>query len=85
MTALCPGPVRTEFADVAGIEAVESTPSFLWASAEDVAMAAVDGLESGERVVIPGAINEVGALFGRYSPRGLFLRAAGRFYPVGRD
>lgn len=85
VTALCPGPVKTEFVSVAGIEAADSTPSFLWAGAEDVAMAAVEGLERGERVVIPGAINEMGALVGRFSPRGLFLRAAGRFYPVGRE
>jgi short-subunit dehydrogenase len=86
VTALCPGPVRTEFVSVAGIEAVDSaTPDFLWASAERVAEAGVNGLASGERVVIPGAINELGAVVGRYTPRWLFLRAAARFYPVGRN
>ncbi|MBV9311917.1 MAG: SDR family oxidoreductase [Solirubrobacterales bacterium] len=85
VTALCPGPVKTEFAEVAGIAAADSTPSFIWASAEDVAESAVKGLDSGERVVIPGAINEVGAVVGRFTPRALFLRAAARFYPVGRD
>jgi uncharacterized protein len=85
VTALCPGPVKTEFAEVAGIGAAERTPSFLWASAQDVAETAVKGLDSGERVVIPGAINEVGAVVGRFTPRALFLRAAARFYPVGRD
>jgi short-subunit dehydrogenase len=86
VTALCPGPVKTEFMTAAGIEGIDSaTPEFLWASAEKVAEAAVRGLESGERVVIPGAINEVGAILGRYTPRWLFLRAAGRFYPVGRN
>ena len=84
VTALCPGPVKTEFAEVAGIGA-EDTPSFIWASAEDVAESAVNGLDKGGRVVIPGAINEAGALVGRYTPRGLFLRAAARFYPVGKD
>jgi uncharacterized protein len=86
VTTLCPGPVRTEFAEVAGIDALgDRTPSFLWADAGAVAEAGVGGLERGERVVVPGAINEVGAMFGRYTPRWLFLRAAGRFYPVGRD
>jgi short-subunit dehydrogenase len=85
-TALCPGPVRTEFMEVAGIEHVgETTPSFLWGTAEQVAEAGVAGLEAGRRVVIPGAINRVGALAGHYTPRGLFLRAAARFYPVGRE
>lgn len=86
VTALCPGPVRTEFVSVAGLEAVDAgTPAFLWATAEEVAEAAVRGLEKGTRVVIPGLLNELGAIVGRHSPRGLFLRAAGRFYPVGRD
>jgi short-subunit dehydrogenase len=71
---------------VAGMEGIDSaTPDFLWASPARVAEAAVAGLESGERVVIPGAINELGAILGRYTPRWLFLRAAGRFYPVGRS
>jgi uncharacterized protein len=85
VTALCPGPVKTEFAEVAGIGAADSTPSFLWASAEDVAESAITALDKGERVLIPGAINEVGAVVGRFTPRALFLRAAARFYPVGRD
>jgi short-subunit dehydrogenase len=86
VTALCPGPVRTEFSEVAGIQQLEtSTPSFLWATAESVAEAGVEGLESGRRVVIPGAINRLVAITGSYVPRALFLRAAGRFYPAGRE
>jgi short-subunit dehydrogenase len=85
VTALCPGPVRTEFAEAAGMTGVEAaTPKFVWATAPHVAQAAVRGLERNERVVIPGAINELGAIVGRHAPRGLFLRAASRFYPVGR-
>jgi short-subunit dehydrogenase len=35
VTALCPGPVRTEFTQVAGIESSEEkVPGFLWATAE---------------------------------------------------
>jgi uncharacterized protein len=86
VTALCPGPVRTEFASVAGFAAVEEgTPGFIWTTAEEVAEAAVRGLGSGDRVVIPGAINSVGAVAGRLTPRGLWLRLADRFYPVGRE
>ncbi len=86
VTALCPGPVRTEFVSAAGLGAVDSvTPEFLWASAEEVAEAAVRGLDRGSRVVIPGALNHAGAIVGRHAPRGAFLRALGRFYPVGQD
>ncbi len=86
VTALCPGPVRTEFMSVAGMEGIDSaTPGFLWASPGKVAEAGVQGLASGERVVIPGAVNELGAVLGRHVPRWLLLRAAARFYPVGRS
>jgi len=86
VTALCPGPVRTEFAEVAGIAKVEaSTPSFLWATAESVAEAGVRGLEAGHRIVIPGAVNRIGAIAGSYTPRALSLRATARFYPAGRE
>jgi short-subunit dehydrogenase len=86
VTALCPGPVRTEFAEIAGIGRLESsTPSFLWATAQSVAEAGVDGLRANRRVVIPGGLNRVAALGGHHAPRALFLRAAGRFYPAGRD
>jgi short-subunit dehydrogenase len=86
VTALCPGPVKTEFAEVAGIAELESsTPSFFWATPSDVAEAGLHGLETGRRVVIPGAINRLTAVAGSHTPHGLFLRAAARFYPVGRD
>jgi short-subunit dehydrogenase len=86
VTALCPGPVKTEFTSVAGMDSIDdSLPGFLWASAAEVAESAVGGLDSGDRVVIPGAINGVGAVLGRFTPRAFLLRAAGRFYPVGRE
>jgi uncharacterized protein len=86
VTALCPGPVRTEFAGVAGIEELEkTTPAFLWATAEDVAEAGVRGLEANDRVVIPGAVNRLTALAGRHTPRSVLLRGVKRFYPAGRD
>jgi short-subunit dehydrogenase len=86
VTALCPGPVRTEFTRVAGIKEIESTtPSFLWASAEDVADAGVRGLDRNDRVVIPGAMNRLTALAGQHTPRSVLLRGVARFYPAGRD
>ena len=74
VTALCPGPVKTEFADVAGIGGAEdSLPDFFWATAEEVAKAAVAGLEGGKRVVIPGLVNRAGAVSGQHTPRALAL------------
>ena len=86
VTVLCPGPVRTEFATVAGIDGIdESTPDFVWTTPDKVAEAAVRGLQRNDRVVIPGAINSIGAVAGRLTPRQLWLALADRFYPVGRE
>ncbi len=84
-TALCPGPVKTEFTDQhEGFNAASSTPDFVWMSAEDCARAAVKGLERGKRVVVPGVGNRIGALAGQHAPRSVLLAATRRFYPLGR-
>jgi short-subunit dehydrogenase len=84
-TALCPGPVKTEFVEVAGLGKTEADlPGFIWDDPQDVAKAGVRGLEKGKRVVIPGALNRAGAIAGQHSPRSLVLRLAGRLHPAGR-
>lgn len=81
VTAVCPGPVKTEFADVAGIAAAgERVPGFVWTPAEDVATAAVDGADRGRRVVVPGLLNRAGALSGQHAPRALALPLARRIW-----
>ena len=80
-TALCPGPVRTEFVEVAGVGgAEENLPGIFWTAVEDVARAAVDGADNGKRVVVPGLINRVGGLTGQHSPRMLALPFAKRLW-----
>ena len=67
VTALCPGPVETGFAEAAGFsedEATAALPKFLWVAAPEVARAAVDGLEKDKAVVIPG-IGQPGGSDGR--------------------
>ena len=55
LTAVCPGPVKTEFAQAAGIEhAEDQLPDLFWMTSEAIAKAAADGAESGKRVVVPG-------------------------------
>ena len=86
VTALCPGPVRTEFVEVAKLEQAEgSLPGFLWDDPESVAKAGIRGLERGKRVVIPGTFNRVGAVGGQYAPRSLLLRVVSRGHPAGRN
>jgi short-subunit dehydrogenase len=81
VSALCPGPVRTEFTQAAEIEsAEEQLPGVFWTSADAVAKDAVDGLEKGKRVIIPGLINRAGAITGQHAPRALLLPTAKRLW-----
>jgi hypothetical protein len=75
VTALCPGPVKSGFQDASGAhEFAKGLPKPLWRSPEQVAAAAVDGLERGKRIVVPGTANRVLAAVGRFSPRPVVLR-----------
>jgi short-subunit dehydrogenase len=73
MTALCPGPVATEFIEAGGFKHESPGPSFVYSTAKDVAKAAIDGAAKGKRVVIPGIGNRVGANLGRHGPRSVVL------------
>jgi short-subunit dehydrogenase len=76
-TLVTPGPVKTEFSQRAGVGDLEdSTPGFVWESAEDVALAAVDAMERGKRVVAPGIGAKLASTGGRFTPRGVLLPAA---------
>lgn len=84
VSALCPGPVHTGFGEAAGFdrqEAEDALPSFMWLPAADVARAAVDGLDRGHVVVIPGAANRVGAMFARLAPRRLLVPLLAKNHP----
>lgn len=83
VTALCPGPVDTEFADVAGLQSMfDAAPSFSKLSSAAVARAAVEGLEHGRRSVVPGLAIKAATLSGRLTPRSVLLPVMRRFYPV---
>ncbi|HEX2161360.1 MAG TPA: SDR family oxidoreductase [Thermoleophilaceae bacterium] len=83
-TALCPGPVKTEFIDVAGLaKEAAILPDFVWVSSPDVAEAGVDGLERGKGVVIPGLVNKATALGGHFTPRSVLLGLGRRVYRLG--
>ena len=73
MTALCPGPVKTEFTEAGGFRSESPGPSFIWSTAADVAKAGIEGAENGKRVVIPGIGNRVTANFGRHGPHSILL------------
>jgi uncharacterized protein len=82
VTAVCPGPVRTEFMDAAGMGDIdERTPGVIWMSPEDVARQAVQGAERDRRVVVPGTLQRATAIAGQHSPRALALPLLRRLWP----
>ena len=74
VTALCPGPVATEFAARAGI-GEGLAPGILTRSAEDVAEQGYRGLMQGRRVVVPGLPNKLVSILARLVPRRILLAA----------
>jgi uncharacterized protein len=76
VTALCPGPVETEFVAAAGFKKSkdEMGPSFVWATAKDVVEAGIEGADKGKRVVVPGWGNRAVALATQHTPRAVLLR-----------
>jgi uncharacterized protein len=78
VTALCPGPVQSEFQVRAGYK-----PGFdsavLNVSASDVAKAGYRGLMANKRAVLPGLGIKLVPLLLRLFPRGFILWAVGRF------
>lgn len=84
-TALCPGPVETEFVAASGLgeeQAGDALPKVMWVSAPDVAKAAIAGLAAGRGVVIPGAANRVVAGFAHLTPRRLLLPILAKQHPA---
>ncbi len=77
VTAFCPGPVTTEFQDVAGLsQRLRATPGAL--GAEAAARAAVSAADRGRAVVVPGRLQQAAALAVQLFPRALVRRASGR-------
>jgi short-subunit dehydrogenase len=88
-TALCPGPVKTEFGEAAGFTAAESEgalPSFMWEEADAVARCGVDAMEKGHPVAIPGTANRVGAALATVAPKRLLVSILAKQHPgLSRD
>ena len=83
--ALCPGPVHTEFQEVAKRPSgqPESGPEFVHVSVEQVVRDALAALEADRPLVIPGLAMKIGMFLVRITPMSI-LRWASRF-SVKRD
>jgi len=88
VTALCPGPVETGFAEAAGIDPEEmagAMPKVFWVPATEVAAVGVRGMDDNRAVAIPGLPNKVSAAFGWLSPRRVLLPVVAKQHPALRD
>lgn len=77
--ALCPGPTRTEFQQVASVEKA-GVPSFAYMDAPTVVRQAIDAAKRGKSLKINGLINALMAQSNRVAPRSLARRIAGAMF-----
>jgi len=76
VTALCPGSVATDFAQIAEMSDTESRlPKALVATAADTAAAGLSALDRNRRVSVPGWAPRALTFTGSHAPRALWLRA----------
>jgi len=76
VTALCPGPTRTEYGDVAGFGGNGLFDRVAMESPEVVA-AGLSGLDRNRAVVVTGLANKIGAISTRFAPRSVVRKIAG--------
>lgn len=84
VTALCPGPTESEFVSVASkhrkISLADRVP---FASAQSVALLAVESMMRGQAIVVPGLVNKLGVWSTRFTPRWLLRHVVAlAFKPV---
>ena len=78
VTAVCPGPVNTEFFQAAGTEVHPSKKRFM-AEAEDVVKKAMKDAKAGRELSVYGMSMKLLHLTGKLLPVKLILAAANRF------
>ena len=74
VTCLCPGPVKTNFQKRAYLEGTGMMNSPLMVDVREVARAGYEGMQRGQRIVIPGWKNRLGVEMLRVSPRAMVTR-----------
>jgi short-subunit dehydrogenase len=77
--------VHTGFGERAGFaahDAEDALPSFLWVDAAKVAQVALDGMDAGRLVVIPGAANRTGSVLAQLVPRSWLVPMLAKRHPA---
>jgi hypothetical protein len=88
VTALCPGPVETGFAEAAGMSDSEFTgavPKMMLVTPYEVARQAVAGMDAGKAVVMPGMANRITAAAGWLAPRSVLVPMVAKRHPALRN
>lgn len=80
VSALCPGPVKTEFNKVAGCQFAA-----VGLESAKVAKVAVEGMLKGKTVIIPGVAFKIGKFMTRILPDSLLASVAYKFQGLKRD
>jgi short-subunit dehydrogenase len=77
VTALCPGPVHTEFGDAAARPGgqPETGPEFIYVSVEQTARDALAAIEANKALVIPGFFMKLAMFLVRITPMSIFRLA----------
>jgi len=78
VSTICPGFTRTEFQTRAEYDS-SGVPAFLWQSADEVAAAALAGIDRGTPRVVPGLLNKAAANTAKLLPGFANRRLAGMF------
>jgi short-subunit dehydrogenase len=84
---LAPGPVHTEFLEVAGMDEkafAAAFPKFLWMPSRDVARIGVEALENDRGTVIAGLRNVLSTRMLQAIPRPLLVKTLARQHPALR-
>lgn len=78
-SALCPGPVKTEFGERAGAgEAEDQLPGFLVQGPAEVAGVGIEAMVKGKRTVFSGMGPRIAGFSGRFAPRTALLPIVNR-------
>jgi short-subunit dehydrogenase len=74
VTALCPGPVHTEFGDAAARPGgqPETGPAFIYVSVEQTARGALAAIEADKPLIIPGFFMKLAMFLVRITPMSIF-------------
>ena len=69
VTAVCPGWVKTEFHERAGIR-TSSIPEFIWVDADRMVASSLKDIDAGKRISVPAKRWKVAAFLSAHAPRG---------------